>query len=196
MINSREYWEKRYEEGGHSGLGSYGFLANYKKNFINKFIKKNNIKSLLEYGCGDGNQLLMISCDEIYGVDVSDVAIEKCKELMPNGKFSVISENDELFLKKTDLLLSLDVLYHLLEDEVFERYLKNIVEHSSEYVIIYSSDFDDNENFSKHVRHRKFSDHPILMEKYDLVKHEKNSHKSTNHKKGSFSEWFIYKKIK
>lgn len=194
MISSVEYWKNRYEDGGHSGLGSYGFLAKYKKNFINKFIKEKHITSLLEYGCGDGNQLVLIDCKIKYGVDVSKTAIEKCINLMPESKFFVVSENEELFLKKTDLLLSLDVLYHLLEDEVFENYLKNIVEHGSDYVIIYSSDFEDNEHFSKHVRHRKFSNHPILLENYDLINIEENLHKSTDHELGSFSDWFIYKK--
>lgn len=194
MISSVEYWKNRYEDGGHSGLGSYGFLAEYKKNFINKFIKEKHITSLLEYGCGDGNQLVLIDCKIKYGVDVSKTAIEKCINLMPESKFFVVSENEELFLKKTDLLLSLDVLYHLLEDEVFENYLKNIVEHGSDYVIIYSSDFEDNEHFSKHVRHRKFSNHPILLENYDLINIEENLHKSTDHELGSFSDWFIYKK--
>lgn len=194
MISSVEYWKNRYEDGGHSGLGSYGFLAEYKKNFINKFIKEKHITSLLEYGCGDGNQLVLIDCKIKYGVDVSKTAVEKCINLMPESKFFVVSENEELFLKKTDLLLSLDVLYHLLEDEVFENYLKNIVEHGSDYVIIYSSDFEDNEHFSKHVRHRKFSNHPILLENYDLINIEENLHKSTDHELGSFSDWFIYKK--
>ena len=194
MISSVEYWKNRYEDGGHSGLGSYGFLAEYKKNFINKFIKEKHITSLLEYGCGDGNQLVLIDCKIKYGVDVSKTAIEKCINLMPESKFFVVSENEELFLKKTDLLLSLDVLYHLVEDEVFENYLKNIVEHGSDYVIIYSSDFEDNEHFSKHVRHRKFSNHPILLENYDLINIEENLHKSTDHELGSFSDWFIYKK--
>ena len=196
MINSVEYWKNRYQEGGHSGLGSYGFLAEYKKNFLNNFIKEKGINSILEYGCGDGNQLVLIDCEVKYGVDVSEVAVEKCKSLMPDNKFFVISENEKLFLKKTDLLLSLDVLYHLLEDEVFENYLKNIVDHESEYVIIYSSDFDDSEHFSKHVRHRKFSDNSILLEKYELIKFEENIYKSTDHELGSFSDWFIYKKIK
>jgi hypothetical protein len=70
-FNSIKYWEERYFNGGNSGNGSYGFLAEYKKDFINQFIVENNIKSLLEYGCGDCNQLSMIDCEKIIGVDVS-----------------------------------------------------------------------------------------------------------------------------
>ena len=77
MFSSKEYWENRYKIGQTSGNGSYGFLAEYKSELINDFIKNNNIKSLVEYGCGDGNQLNMIKCEKIIGVDVSKTAVEK-----------------------------------------------------------------------------------------------------------------------
>ena len=55
--NSMDYWNERYSSGGNSGTGSYGELAFYKADFINKFIDANQILSVVEFGCGDGNQL-------------------------------------------------------------------------------------------------------------------------------------------
>lgn len=192
MFKSSEYWENRYKGGQNSGNGSYGFLAEYKSEFINNFIKENEITSLLEYGCGDGNQLTYLSCDKIIGVDVSQTAIDKCRELVPNGNF-ICLESDSFPKEKTDLLLSLDVIYHLVEDDVYEEYISNIINHRSKYVIIYSIDSSNEEGFSKHVRPRKFSTHEKLNEIYNLEEVVKNKYPSTDHTKGSFSDWFIFK---
>ena len=57
MFNSRNYWNQRYLKGGNSGNGSYNNNAIFKGEIINKFIKNKNIKSLIDFGVGDGNQL-------------------------------------------------------------------------------------------------------------------------------------------
>ncbi|GAJ08100.1 unnamed protein product, partial [marine sediment metagenome] len=54
---SREYWESRYAGGGTSGAGSYGKPAEFKAQVLNSFVKDNGISSVIEFGCGDGNQL-------------------------------------------------------------------------------------------------------------------------------------------
>jgi hypothetical protein len=193
MFKSKEYWENRYKIGQTSGNGSYGFLAEYKSGFINNYISENNITSLLEYGCGDGNQLSYINCQKIIGVDVSQTAIDKCKSLITDGEFICLS-NSEFPNNKTDLLLSLDVIYHLIEDDVYEEYINNIINHGSEHVIIYSVNFDGGEEFAKHVKPRKFTEHPMLTKKYELTDMIKNKYPSMNHNKGSFSDWFIFRK--
>ena len=55
--NSVEWWERRYSSGGTSGEGSYGRLAEFKAEIVNKFVKENGIDSVVEFGCGDGKQL-------------------------------------------------------------------------------------------------------------------------------------------
>src|SRR5690242_8181522 len=54
---STVYWERRYQNKGNSGVGSYGEKAIYKANFLNAFVAEKEIKSVIELGCGDGNQL-------------------------------------------------------------------------------------------------------------------------------------------
>ena len=43
LFSSKDYWEKRYAEGGNSGYGSYNNLAKFKAEVINNFIIKNKI---------------------------------------------------------------------------------------------------------------------------------------------------------
>lgn len=52
---SEEYWIRRYNKGRKSGAGSYGHLAAFKAGILNRFVRENEVKSVIEYGCGDGN---------------------------------------------------------------------------------------------------------------------------------------------
>lgn len=54
---SNNYWERRYQSGKNSGAGSYSKLADFKANIINSFVLEHNITHVIEFGCGDGNQL-------------------------------------------------------------------------------------------------------------------------------------------
>ena len=55
-----------------------------------------------------------------------------------------------------DLSISLDPIYHLLEDNAFNLYMQHLFNSSKKYVIIYFSNND--KKWEKHVRHRKFTD--------------------------------------
>lgn len=152
---SKSYWQDRYASGGNSGAGSYGTLAKYKAVFISKFLLSHNIDSVIEFGCGDGNQISLISYKQYLGLDVSDSAIEICRRKFlqyENYQFDHVSSyKGQVF----DLGLSLDVIYHLVEDEVFEKYMFDLFSSASRYVLIYSSNFDAAGN--AHVRHRQFA---------------------------------------
>nr|BFF27640.1 hypothetical protein GCM10025732_56050 [Glycomyces mayteni] len=54
---SAAYWEKRYADGGNSGGGSRGTNAEFKAEVLNKFTAEHGIESVIEFGCGDGEQL-------------------------------------------------------------------------------------------------------------------------------------------
>lgn len=73
--NSGDYWEERYRSGGDSGAGSYSRLAHFKADFLNEFVVANEIKSVIEFGSGDGAQLELANYPTYIGVDVSWTAI-------------------------------------------------------------------------------------------------------------------------
>lgn len=56
-FNTSEYWEMRYRSGRDSGRGSYGLLAEFKADVLNTFVASHGVRMVLEWGCGDGNQL-------------------------------------------------------------------------------------------------------------------------------------------
>ena len=51
--------------------------------------------------------------------------------------------------------MSLDVLYHLIEDDIYENYLKELFNSSKKWVVIYSCNFD--KEHTQHVKCRKFT---------------------------------------
>lgn len=159
---SKKYWENRYKSGDNSGTGSYGQIAVFKAKVINNFVKENKIRSILEFGCGDGNQLSLLKARTYIGLDVSEYIIRECFRKMSLDKTKsfflydpkCFIDNQSIF--KSDLVLSLEVIFHLVEDDVFNLYMKHIFDSSSKYVIIYSSNKDSVQKY--HVRHRKFTD--------------------------------------
>jgi len=161
--NSSSYWEERYKKGRSSGEGSYGRLAAYKADVINSFIKKERVSSVIEFGCGDGNQLSLFQCPSYIGLDISANAISLCRRRFEGDitkSFFLYSpdcfiDNGHIFIAQ--LTLSLDVIYHIVEDELFAKYMHDLFNASSKHVIIYSSNDETIKEVSAHVRHRKFT---------------------------------------
>jgi SAM-dependent methyltransferase len=160
--SSEKYWESRYVAGGTSGAGSYGAQAEYKAAFLNAFVAENGIDSVLEFGCGDGNQLRLAEYPSYLGLDVSPKAIQMCAALFgsDDSKSFLLYRPDAFFdnarFVHADLTLSLDVIYHLVEDEVFERYMAHLFATSDRYVIVYATD-GERRDAARHVRYRPFT---------------------------------------
>jgi SAM-dependent methyltransferase len=193
---SRSYWDERYKEGGLSGSGSYGRLAEFKAEFLNSFVASHDIKTVIELGCGDGNQLSLAQYSRYVGVDVSPEAIRLCREKFgddPTKSFFLVTEQEQ-YSEACDLALSLDVLYHLVEDSVFEEYMKGLFLRSQKYTIIFSSNKDEQTN-SLHVRHRKFM---IWVETnapdWKLVQEVKNRYPfdMQNPSETSFADFYVF----
>jgi len=72
---SREYWTLRYSIGGNSGAGSYGKFAEFKAEVLNAFVATHDTKSIIEFGCGDGNQLCFVNFPNYLGFDIIDFRI-------------------------------------------------------------------------------------------------------------------------
>lgn len=194
--NSSIYWKNRYTKGGNSGSGSYGHLAEFKSTVINDFVLENAINSVIEFGCGDGNQLIYSMYPKYIGFDISDEAINKCKASFDHDeskKFVHISKYNN---EKAELTLSLDVIFHLIEDNVYKEYMRKLFESSNKYVIIYSS--NTNDNFlgqAFHVKHRIFTE--LINSKFinfKLIKQVKNKYPFDGTEETSFSDFYIYEK--
>ena len=137
---SGSYWENRYSRGGKSGPGSYGRLARMKAEYLNSFVADHHIRSVIEFGCGDGNQVRLSQYPKYTGVDVSDAAIRRCQELFRGDASKQFLLSGSLDIPTAELGLSTDVIYHLVEDDVFENYMSDLLNASERYAILYTSD--------------------------------------------------------
>jgi len=200
------YWESRYKSGRTSGAGSYGILARFKADIINNYIKKNNIDSVAELGCGDGNQLILADYKHYTGFDVSETAISICKSKFAYDKSKTFliyngTLNEEDIKKyKSDLAISLDVIYHLVEDSVYETYLQTLFSLSNKHVIIYSSNFDDHPEFNaSYILHRKFTDYiKDSFDSWSLAQVVKNAYPfdKRNPNETTLADFYIYERCK
>lgn len=195
--SSQDYWIERYKRGGNSGRGSYGSEALYKANVINQFVETHSIQSIIEFGCGDGHQLSLAKYPNYVGYDISPEAINICKinfKNDPSKSFYLLKEYKD---QRAELSLSLDVIYHLVEDVVFEKHMRLLFSSSEKYIIIYSTNFRDNSIKGPHIKHRLFSgwikdNFPGWELMHPISGSEKSSHKVNAISKADF---FIYQKI-
>jgi SAM-dependent methyltransferase len=159
---SARYGEQTYARGGTSGTGSYGILAEGKAAFLNDFVRRHGVGSVIEFGCGDGHQLSLADYPRYIGLDVSRSALELCQRRFaddPAKSFFLYDGacfTDRAGLFAADLALSLDVIYHLTEDAVFETYLRHLFAAAARFVIIYATD-QEIPGTAPHVRHRRFT---------------------------------------
>ena len=192
---SKKYWEKRYANGGNSGAGSYNRLAEFKAEVINNFVKNNSIKTVMEFGCGDGNQLSLAHYPQYKGFDVSETAIKLCKNRFKKDTtktFYLLEEYTNT--EKAEIVLSLDVIYHLVEDVIFEEYIDRLFESSTKFVIIYACDFDEENNF--HEKPRKFTKYiETKIKGWNLLEHIPNKfpYNKNDPNNTSRSDFYIYK---
>ena len=193
--NSKDYWEKRYASGIDSGVGSYGIFAEFKAKILNAFVAKNNVKSVIEFGCGDGSQLELAAYPIYLGLDVSSTVIEICRKKFTSDNTKSFQQIHEYAGATAELALSLDVIYHVLEDKVFDEYMRSLFAAASRFVIVYSSDTNDNVGFEDtHVRHRQFSDWiSTNTSGWKLKTQIPNQYPyKGDYKTGTFADFYVY----
>jgi hypothetical protein len=197
-FSSADYWERRYASGGNSGIGSYHEFAEFKAEILNRFVQEHCVHSVIEFGCGDGNQLSLARYPDYTGFDVSPTALAMCRQRFATDSSKKFRLASEYGGETAELALSLDVIYHLVEDWAFTVYMGRLFHASRHYVIIYSSDVDDDYNRRPdvHVRHRNFTRWIENNQPgWRLIHRVPNRYPYRgDHTKGSFSQFFIYGK--
>jgi len=128
---------------------------------------------------------------------VSPEAISQCENIFSNDETKTFKLMDGYANETAELTLSLDVIYHLIEDNVFFTYMKRLFDSSTKFVIVYSSNTDKRARLqAAHVRERMFSKW-IEQHKseWKLIQHIPNRYPYTgDEQKGSFADFYIYEK--
>lgn len=156
------YWENRYSRGGNSGAGSYGAQARWKADLVNRWVRIHGVESVIDLGCGDGSQLSLADYPSYLGLDVSPAAVRACVDRFRDdpGKsflcYDPAAFDDSAGWLRADLALSLEVVFHLVEDEIFEGYMHRLFDSARRFVVIGSYDTETPVP-APHERHRCFT---------------------------------------
>ena len=170
---------------------------------INAFVARNKVDSVVEFGCGDGNQLGLTDYPVYTGLDVSEAAVSLCRERFKGDAAKAFQtydpEKQPEFPEASQacLGLSLDVIYHLVEDDIFERYMEHLLSASERYVVIYSSNME-RPSTTPHVRHRKFTKWMAKKHlEWELQEFIPNRYPfdSARPHDTSFADFYIYRRI-
>ena len=199
-FDSARYWEQRYALGGNSGAGSYNRLADFKARTLNALVQENDIKSIVEWGVGDGNQLKLMRIPSYHGLDVSPSIIESTKSQFTEdySKTFQLVKDFRKNPREFDMSISLDVIYHLIEDRAFNDYMYGLFQSSNQFVVIYSSNKEDPHYLNgHHVKHRRFTDWiSANAPNWKLASHIPNEFPfdPSNPDQTSFADFYIFEK--
>ena len=119
--DERAWWDARYARGGTSGAGSAGPEAAWKVEQLLRACQGRKIRTILDLGCGDGavGRAVMAGLPgaSYLGIDQAPSAVALCQAAAP--EVAEYREGDLCApgLPRADLVLCLDVLFHLQGQE-------------------------------------------------------------------------------
>jgi SAM-dependent methyltransferase len=125
-IYSRGDWAKNPDGKGTSGTGSTLDVTREYRAFIEEFIKKHHVKSVVDAGCGDWEFSSATDWHHAryLGVDISTDVIDFVKKKYEKEGVSFMVGDVTESLPSADLLLCKDVLQHL-PNELITKFIKN-----------------------------------------------------------------------
>jgi len=120
----RDFWQQRYSSGLDSGPGSGGEEAAWKVEQVVRACSRKKVGSVLDLGCGDGRvaRALMdrLPGASYLGIDQAPAALEQARRVALPGMEFREGDLTGAELSPADLVLCLDVLFHLESAERHE----------------------------------------------------------------------------
>lgn len=154
-MNNSSYWENRYQEGGTSGEGSIGDKREWKWKIISQYCS--SINHVIDVGCGDNCFWEGKDCEHYTGIDISSTIIERNKQKRPKWNYIICPAEENLNIS-APIVFCFDVLFHILDDEKYEKILRNLASYTEDKLFIYTwinNPFNNNET-KKYVRKNYF----------------------------------------
>jgi 2-polyprenyl-3-methyl-5-hydroxy-6-metoxy-1,4-benzoquinol methylase len=136
LIFQSNYWENRYQRGGTSGEGSIGQGRAWKWKIIESYVP--DLQCVIDVGCGDLSFWSGRKCEDYTGIDISETILEKNKSSRPDWTF-IRSSSDKLVEDlKRENVFCFDILFHIMDENVFQNTLHNLCQYSSKYLFIHT----------------------------------------------------------
>lgn len=150
-----------------SGTGSSESHTRGYRDMLTEFIKEHNIKSVVDYGCGDWtfSQLIDWTGIDYLGVDVVQSVVDANNEQhggdgieFRRSDLSALSKRENI--KKADLWIVKDVFQHWSIPDI-EFFLKTTSEHNAYTYLLFTNCITDGNNVEikpgdfRHLNHQK-----------------------------------------
>lgn len=131
------YWEEHYKKGGTSGAGSIGEYRRWKWEIIDKYAK--SVDDVIDVGCGDLSFWEGRDFPNHYtGIDISQTIVERNRKSRPNLTLLCSSAEDYVNIGTATIVFCLDVLFHIMDDSIYEKILSNLTRYSSHWIFIFT----------------------------------------------------------
>jgi SAM-dependent methyltransferase len=139
--SAKDYWNIRYGMGLDSGYGSYGDEGKWKVAQVIDLAKKHKVRSILDCGCGDGTIAKAVKAGLTKGVkyngfDISTAAIQRLSENVPDKMEFKCGDFTLGGAPQADLVMCLDVFFHLESQEQHDRATKVICESFKKVAVV------------------------------------------------------------
>ena len=145
MSVEKEFWNKKYANGGISGRGSIGVYRNWKWHRIRATIG-NDFNSIIDVGCGDlsfwkhpiGKKIRKQKNFKYMGIDVSEHIIKRNRKFAPEFGFIVAPAHEEQPGLRANVVFALDLLFHIMDDGEFIMALENLCNYTNMFLVVYT----------------------------------------------------------
>jgi SAM-dependent methyltransferase len=114
----------------------YGPVHRHIQQDILRVVKALDVRSILDVGCGSGENLALlheVGRYELAGADISSHALELARKRLPRAEFSVLDIEATCLDRQFDLVISVQAIEHVADDIAA---LRNIARMSRRYVFI------------------------------------------------------------
>jgi len=163
-IYKNNIWNENSSYIPKSGPGSSLEYTKSIRNFLNYFIDKNEIKSVVDLGCGDLNWIKYTKAFMIdyTGIDISESLINEHKNNYPAKKFynkDIVKED----IPEADLIIIRDVVFLMKNKDILDLF-ENI-KHKFKYLLITSCNNINNKEEHNNIYH--FSEVNLEIEPFN-----------------------------
>jgi 2-polyprenyl-3-methyl-5-hydroxy-6-metoxy-1,4-benzoquinol methylase len=128
-------WDNRYRQGGISGEGSIGKYREWKWKIIDKYF--DNFDNIIDVGCGNISFWEGRDAKQYIGMDISPTIIEKNRTKRPHWTF-LCNPAEKPIHKTADYVICFDLLFHIMDDDIYQEILQNLIEYSNNAILIYT----------------------------------------------------------
>jgi 2-polyprenyl-3-methyl-5-hydroxy-6-metoxy-1,4-benzoquinol methylase len=185
-IKTKEYWETRLSERYDlTGVGDITLGVHFNKLLykirrvafyrILKMIKPSKDASILDIGSGTGfyiEEWKKNEIKDINGIDITEKAIKELSSKYPDFSFIQCDIGDNIEIdpcKKYDIISAFDVLFHLVDDEKYQKAINNIsFMLKNDGYFLFSDNFLAKEKRMEHQVSRTYDFVIKLLEKNNL----------------------------